>query len=412
MTDSSDPSDRPSRTPDPGSSAEQRPTAQRHYGRGNRLYEAKAWELARLEWRNAAQLWHPVREAGRELRNRLAGLRAVVALLATVIAIYYVIFTFFPRDPFELLMAGIGFQDSRSWWEEFLDSGRPGAGDGHKMGIREWWDRFSDRFSWGGEDRLAQRERFRPSIDERWADLLRRYGRWGPLVWTDLDFHIVAGYGLTTLGDFERAVEILQEGIATTSDELRLGELYQALATTYYFQGYQLQKDRLATYDLELVRLSAEAYEKSIRYSPQILSYGNLGWAYFLLGDYRRAEHNSLRALSYDETLEYVRLNLGLIHLVQDRHRRAFAAYRHVALQRPAGDVYLGGINDLRELLRDNPGRYSFAHLIIGYLNLHKGDLPETRRHLREYLNRSDAGDPWRQLAQQWLVSPVSALEY
>ena len=387
-------------------------TPSEHYRRGNRLFEQKNWEQARREWRRAAALWRPSGVA-RVLRDRLAGLRAVLLFLATVMEAYYLNFTYFTRDPFDLLMSGMTFEapEERSWWQRFLDTGRPGGNDGHKLGVREWWD--SLREGMGGEEEQAeQRERFRPSIDERWAELLRRYNRWGPLIGRDLDHHVVAAQGLVTQGAFAEAIEILERGIAKTSDGGRLGELYQSLATTYYFQGYTLQMDQLATYDLELVRHSAEAYEQSLRYQPRVLSYGNLGWAYYLLGQYDLAERNSMKALSYDESLEYVRLNLGLIYLVQDMYKASFSSYRRVARQRPPPDAFLGGISDLQEVLRDEPGRYPFAHLMSAYLNIHRGDLPEARRHLAKFLAAPDIGGPWRGVALDWRRDFSTARNY
>ena len=386
--------------------------AREHYRRGNRLYRERAWELALLEWRQALRLWRPAAGARRSAAFSLAGLRAVLALLATVLALYWVLFTFFPRDPAELFPISAGFGEPRGWWERFLDTGRPGSGgDSHKLGVREWWQRFRDRVGWGETDALGRDSGFRPNIDQRWAELLRRYGRWGPLVPTDVNLNIVSGYGLTVLGDYEQAVKLLKKAVAQTEDRDELGEIYQTLASAYYFQGYILQKDQLASYDLNLVRLSAEAYEQAVRYRPQVVAYGNLGWAYFLLGDYKLAEQYSLRALRFDESLAYVRLNLGLIYLVRGEARKAFNAYRDVVIRLPEDEVYLGGITDLKEVLRDHPGRHPFAHLMVGYLSLHRGDLPEARRHFQAYLARPGGDPDWRERAQQWLRDPASALE-
>jgi tetratricopeptide (TPR) repeat protein len=258
---------------------------------------------------------------------------------------------------------------------------------------------------------VAGGERFRPSIDERWAELLRRYGRWGPMTLTDLDLKVVSGYGLTAQGDYLRAVAVTQEALAETDDPEKLGELYQVLATAYYFQGYRQQKDRLAVYDMNYIRLSAEAYEQAIRYRPQVISFGNLGWTYYLLGEYRLAEQYSLRALAFDDSLDYVRLNLGLLYMVQGEFRKSYHFYRRVAVRFPTDEVYLGGITDLKEVLRDLPGKHPFAHLMIGYLSLQRGDLPEARRNLRAFLSSPEGGADWRRQAERWLVDPASALE-
>ena len=391
---------------DPGTS---RDPARDHYRQGNRYYEARAWERALLEWRQASQIWRPLPREYSRLIRRMAGLRAVLGLLATVCAVYYLLLTIYPRDPFEMLMSGGLFRDRQSWWERFLDTGRPGMGRFHKMDIREWFESIVRRF---GTEEEESGKGFRPTIDERWADLLRRYGRWGPLIASELDYHVVAGHGLSGAGEFDEAVAVLKRGIEVTRDPGRLGELYQGLANAYYFKGYLLQPDGLAKYDLDTIRLSAEAYEQSIRHAPRLLSMGNLGWVYFLLGDYEKAEESSLRALSYDNDLHYVRLNLGLIHVVQGRLFESFEAYRAVAARHPEDGVFMGGINDLKEVIRDNPFRHPFAHLMIGYLALQKGDHVEGRRYLETFAATPGIPARWRALGRRWMENPASAMEF
>ncbi len=130
---------------------------------------------------------------------------------------------------------------------------------------------------------------------------------------------------------------------------------------------------------------------------------GNLGWMYYLLGEYDESEIYSRRALEMDQGLEYVRLNLGLLYLVQDRLRDSFEAYYTVVTRNPEGEVYLGGITDLKEVVRDNPGRYPFAYLMIGILSLKKGDLAEARDALTRYLSGPSQGSHWKELASQLL---------
>lgn len=383
-----------------------------HYRRGNRLFERRDWSGAARAWRRADDLWRAAAGGRVRRRDRLAGLQAALLLLATVMGVYLLLYTQFPRDPFEMLMAGLGGQNSRqelSWWEEFLRTGRPGRQQFHKMDIREWWNRFTRNESREAGQRGRQGEAVHPSIDERWAELMRRYGRWGPIQDWGLDYQVVSGYGLTTLGRYDEAVRVLKQGLERTSDPDRLGGLYQGLANAYYFKGYELQPDGLATYDLALMRKSAEAYEKAIEHRPRLLSMGNLGWVYFLLGDYDEAEHYSRRALAIDGSMDYVRLNLGLLYLVQEERDRAFRQYRQVARHHPEDDVFLGGINDLKEIIRDHPGKHPFAHLVIGYLAIHKGEPDQARRHLETFLSSPFTQRRWRHKAQQWLDDPASA---
>jgi tetratricopeptide (TPR) repeat protein len=151
------------------------------------------------------------------------------------------------------------------------------------------------------------------------------------------------------------------------------------------------------------VRKATEAYERSVHYESRPLSYGNLGWMYFLLADYKRAETNSRRALRMDPSLEYVRLNLGLIYLFEDRVQDAFATYREVLRHDPPQETYLGGINDLREVVRDHPGRYPFAHLMLGMLALKSGDYTQAQAALSRFTAAPKVPEYWRGLAGRLL---------
>lgn len=392
---------RPEQPPAP---SEQRDlAAQQHYRRGNRLFERQAWDAALAEWRLAGRLWQHTAQAGRAVSRRFVQMRAVLGLLLTVLLVYNAVFTFFPRDSFELLMLAGGRQDNRSWWERFLDTGRPGGESGHKVGVREWWMELRRRLL--GEDGQGhdRRPAGLPGINERWAELLRRYGRWGPFFNSELDYHVVSGYGLSRMGDYTHAVQVFEEGIAQAKRPERLADLYQGLANAHYYEGYRLQEDGLARYDLAQVRKAIDAYEASVAEQPRPVSYGNLGWMYFLLGDYDRAEQYSRRALGMDEGLYYVRLNLGLTYLMQHRVYEAFDTYEEVVRRDPPKEVYLGGINDLREIVRDHPSDYGFAHLMIGMLALARNDYTLAREHLTRFVGLPYVGASWRSLGRELL---------
>ncbi|HKI97762.1 MAG TPA: tetratricopeptide repeat protein [bacterium] len=375
-----------------------------HYQRGNRFYDSAAWDRALHEWRSASRMWALARVTGRLVARRLMHLRAALALLLTVAVVYAAVFTFFPRAPFELfLLSGGGTFDTRSWWERFLDNGRPQPGDTHKMGMREWWEHFRRSLEGGDGGQVAGRGEGRPGIDRHWEELLRRYGRWGPFFNYELDYNVIAGYGLSRMGDYSRAVDVFQRGIEHTSEPAKLADLYQGLANAHYYQGYRLQPDGLAKYDLYYVRKSTEAYEKSVHYQPRPVSYGNLGWMYFLLGDYARSERYSRRALQMDASLEYVRLNLGLTYLMQNQIYDAFDVYRSVIRRNPSSDVFAGGINDLREVVRDHPGRKPYAYLMIGMLALKEGDYTQARDALSRFNASPLVSQTWRDLARRLL---------
>lgn len=377
--------------------------AREHYLRGNRFFRSRAWDRALVEWRRATQLRLPASRPARALGRRFAQLRVLLLFLVTVLLMYHLIYTVFPRDSMDLL-ALQSERDSLSWWERWLETGRPAPLMPGKLGIRDWWNRFSELFLAEEPPRRTISPQ-RGGIPERWAELMRRYGRMGPQGTGELDFRLIGGSGLSRMGAFDEAVTVLEQGIGHTRDSPRLGELYQALANAYYYSGYHLQPDGLARYDLDKVRRAATAYTRSVELTPRPMSFGNLGWMYYLMEDYERAEVFSMQALRMNPGLEYVRLNLGLIHLVQNRAYESFSQYRAVITRRPEVEVYLGGINDLRELLRDRPGRLPFAHLMIGLLGAAQGDYSRAGRHLNRFLASPAPGSSWKALARQVLDS-------
>lgn len=373
--------------------------AEAHYFRGNRFYELKLWDKAVAEWRRATHIWQASTPSSKRGSRRFYHLRTALAVVFTVLLVHQMLFAFFPRDPFDLIVLAEQ-QQNQGWWERWLNSGRPQTGDGHKLTVREWWSRLKQRLQGGGDgEKHAGQGNPRQDIDERWAELLRRYGRFGPLVTWDLDYSVISGNGLSRLGDYKNAVRVLEKGIRKASGKERLADLYQGLANAHYYAGYHLQKDGTATYRLTQVGKAARAYENSLAQRPRALSYGNLGWMYFLMGDYDRAERYSKRALSMNNNLHYVRLNLGLNYLVQRKNRESFESYYEVILRNPPADVYLGGITDLREIIRDNSSRYPFAYLMIGVLALKQGELSMAHDALVRFQAGPRQGNYWHRLA-------------
>ena len=390
-------------TGDASARAELDRDAQRHYRQGNRFFHSQAWEPALAEWRRAAEGWRLARARGRRLAGRLIHLRAAAAFLLIVLAVYWALFSFFPRDSFEIFMLSSSASDNRSWWERFLDNGRSQPDGGHKMGVREWWERFKRRLRDGRREQTARRQGARPKIDERWEELLRRYGQWGPLAHSELDFNLVSGYGLSRLGDYSNSVKVFEKGVNQAERPGNLADLYQGLANAHYYEGYRLQPNGLAKYDLVQVRKSLKAYHQAVKLEERPVAYGNLGWMYYLLKDYQRAGEFSRQALSLNPGLEYVRLNLGLIYLMQDKVYDSFDVYRRFIQRNPSKEVYMGGINDLREVIRDHPARYPFAYLMKGLLTLKQGDYGEARDALSRFQASPFVGQSWRAFAARLL---------
>jgi hypothetical protein len=386
-------------------------SALEHYRRGNRFFDLKAFDRALEEWRRSTALWGSAKGTGRPGSRPFAQARAVVLLLFTVLLIYNTIYTLLPRDSFEMMLSGAGTvtgggsDDSRSWWERWLDTGRPsGGGDDERVGLRDWWQSLRQRWGEpGGEGTGSGGGNGRPGLDRRWEELLRRYGRWGPLTSGDIDYYVIAGYGLSRMGEYESAVSAFEQGLAKAKRPAQLAELYQGLANAHYYQGYKLQPDGLATYNLALVRKATEAYERSTQYETRPLSFGNLGWMYFLLGEYKRAEAYSRRALTLDQSLEYVRLNLGLIYMFQNRYDDSYNTYLQVIRHNPPDETYMGGINDLREVLRDHPGQYPFAYLMLGMLAVKSGSYSQAQDALTRFIATPSVPGNWKAVANRML---------
>jgi len=389
-----------------------REQARLHYQRGNRFFDLRLFELALAEWRQAGWIWHVAGAPRRRPRQRLLDLRAVVLLLLTVLLIFNLVYGLFPRNVADLAVnpeetAG---EEGPTWWERWLDTGHPAAPGAPSVTLREWWQRMQHRWR-TGTDEPPPEFAARPDLDERWAELVQRFRRGAPA--EPLDFHMIAGFGFIRSGDYAKAVHAFETGLQGAKLPRHRADLYQGLANAYYYDGYHPGADGLARYDLDRVRQAAEAYERSARAEARALSVGNLGWMYFLLGDYERAEQNSMRALGMEKNLHYVRLNLALTYLVQNRVEDAYAAYRAVIRSQPEEDVLTGGINDLREVMRDHPGSYPYADLMAGLLARAQGDLPRAEASLRKFLKAPDTSLRWRRLAEQALRnlnSPVSDL--
>lgn len=377
--------------------------AARHYMAGNRFYRERAWQEASGAWNRAAQLWLGEGSATGSRGRRFLLLRAGLAMVVTVLMVHLMLYLLFPRNPLEMMMLSLSQDQSRNWFDRFMETGRPQPGDDHKMSFREWWSRLRDKYSDGGKKEVANNAGPRTPIPEKWAELLRRYGRWGDFYTWNMDYTVISGHGLSQLGDYDTAIRILKNGIKETRDTENLTDLYQNLANAHYYKGYQLQPNGMARYDLRQVSLSAKAYEESLKLQPRPLSHGNLGWMYYLLGNNERSIENSLQALKLNSNLHYVRLNLGLVYLVENRLRDAFQSYLTVIRQNPGDEVFLGGITDLREVLRDNPAKHPFANMMIGLLAIKSGDLSLARNSLTRYLAAPGQNKNWRGLATSLL---------
>ena len=312
----------------------------------------------------------------------------VLATIGVLTIFYTLLFTTFPRpfDLFQFMQAMSNQQQNRSAWDSFWDTGRP-----------SW--RSSDLYVQGDQlvpmlqDTIAKllgEETDEKSAKDELAKWLQDYENelYGEGL-SGLNYHIVVAKGLFNSRAFEDAIAILEQGLETEESAARRGQIYQELGTTYYYQGYELQPDGLARYDLPLVRKSVEAYEQAAPYSSNPYLFGNLGWGYYLLAEYEKAIEYGEQALQLAPSLNYVRMNLGITYLRLGELQDSLDSYASIQDYRPDRTEYEGGIRDLQELIREFPGQYPFGHFLLGYLFQIQGNYPPAQEAYERYLLES-----------------------
>lgn len=336
--------------------------------------------------------------------------RIAVRAIAVILCFYVILFTLFPRqdDPFLMSLGGMAAPqpENRSFWDEFWDTGRPSHSTGRYLGTEDLWPLFRQSLEElmgndSPEGRLS--DDFARRLLERWLE--ERWEMPGGMPLSETDYYALAGRGLSNAREFEEALQTFREGLYYAESSRQLGNLHQEIGTTYYYQGYHLQPNGLAEYDLQLVRKSVEAYEEASAYMVNPYLFGNLGWGYYLLGDYGRSIDNSQRALAIDPTLNYVRMNLGITYLRTGDYRDSFEAYESILHFNPDGLEYEGGIRDLLELERESPGRYPFIRFVLGYIYLKQERFVPARQHLQEFLTLPFPEPYWKELTVTLLES-------
>ena len=393
--------------------------ARTHYLQGNRFFVARSFERALVEWRRANRLWQSPSSVARRPLWRWV----IPAFLATVLLVYVAVYTLFPRqEPFHFSFSSSS-QEAPSFWERWLYTGRPQGPEGGSSGplsLQEWWQHLKQRLrgesegqEHGGEEGEQGLAR---GVPEAWRELLLRYGQLGPNGGRTVNHHLLAGGGLSRIGAYDEAARVLEEGATQASQRQLRARLYHSLGNVHYARGYLLQEDGLAIYEPESMQKATEAYEKSLNLRPEAYGHGNLGWIYHVLGDDEASIRHSERALRLNRRLDYVRLNIGINYLRQGREDEAFAQYRQVIERRATDRVYVGGINDLRELVRDHPQTYPFAWLMIGLLAATQGDFTRAESALTRFLTSPSEGltqaARWRRLAAETLntMNPAQAI--
>jgi tetratricopeptide (TPR) repeat protein len=380
--------------------------AEQFYRLGNRFYNAKQKHAAELAWQKSGILSghnkKGLRPSNRFVQNiKKLHLQTVGAVLIVAVSFYVLIFTLFERqpEPFQF-RASSSFSGERSFWDEWWDTGRPvNQSMRRRYGAEELWPLLKETFKNLFE---SEKKEVFDDIQEklkRWLELAQSpHFRGGPT-----DYYALTARGLFEAREFDEALSTLNNGLYYAESPTQIEHLYQDLGTVHYYKGYKLQPDGLALYDLNDVRNSVESYEKALRFGEDPYLYGNLGWGYYLLGDYALSVENSLKALVLKPELNYARMNLGIAYIRQGAFESAYSAYASLLGYSPELDEYQGGIRDLLELQQEFPGVYPFSNFVLGQLYRQHGRNMQAREAWRKFLSRKFPVPYWQDKTRKLL---------
>ena len=385
------------------SSATRDVLAEQFYRLGNRFFNVNQKQAAELAWEKADNL-SGNREVAKpsesvSLNLKRLRLQTVGSILIVAVSFYVIIFSFFEREPelFQFItLRSSASEGELSFWDEWWDTGRPVKHSlSRRFGAEELWPLLKQKFK-----NLFEREKEVPvdKIQEklkRWLELARSpHFRGGPT-----DYYALTGRGLFEAREYDEALTTLKEGLYYAESPEQMEQLYQDLGTVHYYKGYKLQPDGLAQYVLKDVRNSIESYENALRFGEDPYLYGNLGWGYYLLGDYASSVDNSLKALAMNPELNYARMNLGIAYIKQGAYKSAYDAYESLLKYSPEHDEYEGGMRDLKELQQEFPGVYPFSNFVLAQLYKHQGRNMEANEALHKFIIQNFPVAYWHQRA-------------
>ena len=377
--------------------------AERFYRLGNRFYSAEQKQAAELAWQKSAVLSGNTPTAAAPPEPISGNLHKVYwqtigSVVLVIFSLYVLIFTLFQREPepFQFTNDRSSFE-KLSFWDEWWDTRRPASRlRFRRFGAEDLWPMLQRSLqNLFGSKNEELSEEVREKL-KRWLELSQNlnFGE-GPT-----DNYALTARGLFEAREFESALATLKDGMHYAETLEQLENLYQDLGTVYYYKGYKLQPNGLARYDLNDVRDSVEAYEIALRFGEDPYLYGNLGWGYYLLGDYSASIENSRHALSLKPGLNYARMNLGIVHLKKGNYELAFASYALLLQNNPKLDEYEGGIRDLLELQLEFPGLYPFTNFVLGQLFWQQGRYNEAQSAWEKFVSQKFTETFWQEKAR------------
>ena len=379
--------------------------AEKFYRLGNRFFNVNQKQAAELAWKKAKDI-----SGNREFSNlskpvslniKRLRLRTVGSILFVVVSFYVIIFALFVREPQPLQFTTFRSSASElSLWDKWWDTGRPVKQSlNRRFGSEALWPLLKQEFK-----NLFKREKEGPADEiqeklKRWLEVAGSPNfRVGPT-----DYYALTGRGLFEAREYDEALNTLNEGLYYAESSKQKEQLFQDLGTVHYYKGYKLQPDGLAKYVMKDVRNSIESYERALRYGEDPYIYGNLGWGYYLLGDYVLSVENSLKALAMNPKLNYARMNLGIAYIKKGDYKSAYDAYESLLKYTPEYDEYEGGMRDLMEMQQEFPGVYPFSNFVLAKLYKHQGRNMEANVLLKKFLRQNFPVAYWKQKANSLL---------
>ena len=379
--------------------------AEQFYRLGNRFFNVNQKYAAELAWEKAGnfskkrKVVKPSELAPLNLKR--LRMYTVVSVLIVVASLYVIIFTVFERKT--ELFQYTSFTSSEgefSFWDEWWNTGRPVKdSSSRRFGSKELWPLLKQKYK-----DFFEKEREIP-FDEiqdklvRWLELARSpYFRAGPT-----DYYALIGRGLFEAREYDEALITLKEGLYYAESTEQIENFYQDLGTVHYYKGYKLQPDGLAKYIMSDVQNSIESYEKALSYGEDPYLYGNLGWGYYLLGDYILSVENSRKALAMNPKLNYVRMNMGIAYIKKGAYKSAYDSYESLLKYSPDHDEYQGGMRDLMELQQGYPGLYPFTNFALAHLYKQQGRNMEASELLHKFLRQNFSVSFWNHKARSFL---------
>ena len=373
------------------------------YRLGNLFFSSAQKQAAELAWQKSRSLKNSTTEApSRRVlvshKQKNYYLYTIGSVILLIVCLYIFIFALFPRgpEPFQLKTFR-SFPGELSFWDEWWDTGRPLTQTmRQRLGPEHFWPMLQKTFKnlFSTQNR-EQSDDIREKL-KRWLELSRK----PQLSKGPTDYYALTGRGLFEAREFEDALTTLNDGLHFAESTEQVEKLYQDLGTVYYYKGYKLQPNGLALYDLDEVRNSVESYEMALSFGQDPYLYGNLGWGYYLLGDYSSSIENSFHALAIKPELNYARMNLGIAQLKKGNYELAFSAYASLKQHSPELYEYEGGIRDLLELQHEFPGLYPFSNFVLGQLYLQQGRQKEAQTELQKFVSQNFPETFWQDRAR------------